>query len=95
MLCKFFSSDTLRSTWNGQLLAVHNWNLFEILDKIRRFTFCDVEIEKVHVKYSLNASSDNSDSVEHAFLSVAVVPVNNVESAKKVRSLVYGSTAYR
>ena len=62
---------------------------------IRRSTFCDVEIEKVHVKNSLNASSDNSDSVEHAFLSVAVVPVNNVESAKKVWSLVYDWLTYR
>ena len=46
------------------------------------YTFGDVEIEKVHVKYSLNAASNNSDSVEHTFLSVAVVPVDNVESAK-------------
>ena len=47
-------------------------------------TFGDVEVEEIHVENSLDTSGNDGDTIKHAFLGVAVVPVDNVQCTEIV-----------
>ena len=48
---------------------------------MKKLTFSNIQVEKVEIKNSLNATRYNCNSVNKVFLGVAIVPIDNVQGS--------------